>query len=228
MAKEDGLRFTESIEDLQIGSHANGTGSPSEVSEVRPDAHSISGTEDEDAFDPERLRLNQNFADDLGVKTLLTVRVHKPNRQNFFRVHPDQKYRLTTYLLELKDLRETYLVEPSLVPVLGEEVFAADLFTCVDRSNTVFLWAVKLPSSDGRTSEWMTSAIRIAQLAMTDWVRMHANMSAGYYQAVTATGNLPQPEWPTVSLKDLLKIAFQDRFIRDLNHPVVQKLRGEF
>ncbi len=42
------------------------------------------------------LRLDQSYADTVGVKKLLTtVPVRKPNRQDFVRVHPDPGYRLT-------------------------------------------------------------------------------------------------------------------------------------
>jgi len=46
--------------------------------------------------DPAALRLDQSFADTVGVKKLLTtVPVRKPNRQDFVRVHPDPAFRLT-------------------------------------------------------------------------------------------------------------------------------------
>jgi hypothetical protein len=42
------------------------------------------------------LRLDQSYADIVGVKKLLTaVPVRKPNRQEFVCVHPDPAYRLT-------------------------------------------------------------------------------------------------------------------------------------
>jgi hypothetical protein len=42
------------------------------------------------------LRLDQSYADTVGVKKLLTtVPVRKPNRQEFVRVHRDPAYRLT-------------------------------------------------------------------------------------------------------------------------------------
>lgn len=239
MAKQDGLRFTESSEDSQIGICVNGTEPVASVVEARLDAKggsdansvpssAISEAQDDDSmFDPERIRLDQNFTDDLGVKTILTVRVRKPGKQTFFRVHPSPDYRLIVPLLELQDDRETYLVERSLVPLLGEQITSACLFTCIDRNGNVFLWAVKLPAPDGRSNDWHSSTRRIAELAMTKWARMQANMSAGCYEAFEAAGKLPEPDWPPNKFQDFLKGAFQDRFIRDLDHPVLKKLRGE-
>jgi hypothetical protein len=56
------------------------------------------------------LRLDQSFADTVGVKKLLTtVPVRKPNRQDFVRVHPDARYRLTPVaIIELKEDREAW------------------------------------------------------------------------------------------------------------------------
>ena len=43
-----------------------------------------------DPFNPAALRLDQSFADTVGVKKLLTtVPVRKPNRQDFVRVNAD-------------------------------------------------------------------------------------------------------------------------------------------
>jgi hypothetical protein len=58
--------------------------------------------------------LSQDFAD-LGVKkALITVPVRKPDKAWFFRVHPDEDRRLQTYVIELKEERETYLVAKPL------------------------------------------------------------------------------------------------------------------
>ena len=72
-------------------------------------------TDNQEPLDLDRLRLSQDFADKVGVKkAIITVPVRKPERQWFVRVHPDQAWRLKTLVLELKDDRETYLVDPDL------------------------------------------------------------------------------------------------------------------
>ena len=67
----------------------------------------------------------------------------------------------------------------------------------------------------------------VAQEAMTEWVRVGANMSLGAYEVFIATGKLPEPEWPNLSFEELLGIAFRERFIRSLDHPALRCLRGE-
>jgi hypothetical protein len=218
MKSKAGLVSNEMADAVQIDSALTVNGvNPAGATEIAND----------DLFDPERLRLSQNFADDLGVKVILTVPVQKPKKQTFFRVNSSEQYRITVLLLELKDEREVYLVDPGLGSVLAAETVAAQLFLCIDRSGNLFWWAVKLPGPDGRTNEWVSSARRIAQLAMTRWVRMQSNISSGCYEALVAPGEFPEPQWPEVKLQELLEAAFRDRFIRDLAHPVLKKLRGE-
>ena len=55
-------------------------------------------------FDPEALRIDQDFAALADVKPILaTVPARKPNKQDYVRVHPSEDYQLTTALLELKE-----------------------------------------------------------------------------------------------------------------------------
>jgi hypothetical protein len=181
----------------------------------------------DDVFNPERLRLSQNFADSIGVeKILTTIPVRQPDKQSFIRVHPDPAYRLPTAVLELKEERETYLVEPNLVPNLSGELISKILFTAIDRQGVVFLWPVRLPEAGGRRNPWNASAMLGAEMGMTKWVRVTANLNLGAYDLAVACGSLPEPEWPNLPFRELLRIAFEDKFIHSLDHPVVKRLRG--
>jgi hypothetical protein len=110
----------------------------------------MTGTSTPNPFDPASLRLDQNFAETVGVKKLLTtVPVRKANRQDFVRVHPDPAYRLTpAAIIELKEDREVYLVTPQMAMELPGEFKPAALFTSTNRQGVVFLWPVKLPGPD--------------------------------------------------------------------------------
>jgi hypothetical protein len=186
----------------------------------------VAPSSEDDIFDPDRLRLSQNFTDDLGVRALLTVPVRKPGKQVFFRTQASPEYRLDTAILELKEEREIYLVDRSLLPVLGDEVATVTLFTCIDRSGNLFLTPARIPSSDGRANEWHISYLRCLELAMEDWIRVQADLRLGGYHAFTAAAKLPEPQWPDATFKKILGVAFRDRFIRDLDHLVIRKLRG--
>ena len=182
-----------------------------------------------DPFNPESLRISQDFDAAAGVKQVLaTVPVKKPNRQDFIRIHPSEDYQLTTVVIELKDERESYLVTPDLRDELVGEVIPVTLFLAINRQGVVFFWPCKLPDPSGRVNAWHGSALEAAHLARDGWVRVTADLSLGAYRIFQATGELPDPEWPTESLRELLKIAFKGgKLIDSVDHPVLKRLRGE-
>ena len=181
-----------------------------------------------DLFDLSRLRLSQDFAQTVGVRKLLTtVPVRKPNRQEFIRVHLGEDYRLETVVLEMKEDRESYLVEPNLWSELPGELIPKVLCTCINRQGVLTLWPIRMPGEDGRLDQWNASALEAAERARSRWVRVVANMGLGAYEIYEATGELPEPEWPDLNFQEILKIAFKSRFITELDHPVVRCLRGE-
>jgi hypothetical protein len=181
-------------------------------------------------FDPASLRLGQDYSANLGVKkALVTIPVRKPDKAWFIRVHPAEEYRLPTAMLELKEEQELYLVERHLRAELAtESTFTPKVIhTAVNRQGVLFLWPVRLPGPDGKLDDWNKSALEAAQRAQKQWVRVQANMSLGAYDVWGATGQIPEPQWPEKTLEELLAIAFKDRLIASLDHPVLKRLRGE-
>jgi len=178
-----------------------------------------------DPFDLSRLRLSQDFASQLGAKKeLIAVPVSKRHRQEWFRVHPDPEMRFTTALLEWKEDNQFYVVDPAVTQELPGEVFLAELFVTINRNGDMNLWPVKLPREDGRWHDAHRTAFEAAQLAMTKWVRVVWNKSLGAYDVFTA--DYPEPDWLSVNLQTLVKIAFKDRLIRSADHPIARNLRG--
>ena len=179
-------------------------------------------------FDPAALRLDQSYADTVGVKKLLTtVPVRKPNRQDFVRVHPDPAFRLTpAAIIEVKEDREVYLVPPGMAQQLPGEFSVATLYLTINRQGVLHLWPVKLPGPDGKHNEWHRSAAEAAERAMQKWVRVTSSMSLGAYEIFEASGDLPDPVWPDYSFEEILKIAFRERIVDTPDHPLVQRLLG--
>jgi hypothetical protein len=187
---------------------------------VEPDIH-------DDPFDLKKLRISQNFLEATPVKKLTTtVPVRKPGPQDFFRVHPAPNYRELMAFLELKDDREIYVVDLNAVPDLQSECFIATLFTAITRTGVLFMWAVRVPAADGRTNSWHLSAAAAAEQARTQWIRMRANMSLRAYEIFLAESKIPEPEWPDLTFEEIYRIAFKDRLINRLDHPVIKRLRG--
>jgi hypothetical protein len=65
-----------------------------------------------------------------------------------------------------------------------------------------------------------------AEMAKTQWVRMVSNLNLGAYDVYTATADLPEPDWPSLTLKEIMRIAFGDYYINSVDHPVIKRLRG--
>ncbi len=182
-----------------------------------------------DPYDPRNLVMAQDFASAAGVRRLITmVPVRKPNRYEFVRVHDDPAFHLQTAALVFKEEREElYLVDRALWPDLASEIRPIGLYTTINRQNVLTVWSVKLPGVDGRIDSWNASALEGVSRARKQWIRVAANMSLGGYELYEATGDLPPPQWPDLSLHEILKIAFKDHFVRDMDHVVLKKLRGE-
>ncbi|MGO9122863.1 MAG: hypothetical protein ACLQPD_35240 [Desulfomonilaceae bacterium] len=180
-----------------------------------------------DDFDLESYRMTQDYESLIQVKPIITtVPVKKPERHWFTRVHPEWQFE--TALLEDKDDRTEYLVTPSLWADLDQEITRKVLFPAITTHRVVFIWPIKRPKDDGRTDHWSESALDAARLGRKNWIRVRANMQLGAYEVLTAMGTLPEPEWPDdITFNDLVKIAFKDRIIKDLEHPVLKRLRGE-
>jgi hypothetical protein len=196
---------------------------------VQPQIDLPSKEPTDNPFDPENLRLSQDFGATLGVKKVITtVRCDKPNKHVFVRVRPGDNWRLETGIFEDKvNNGDRYLVDPELWPELAGEIVPVCLFTAITKQNDLFLWPVKLPGADGRTNSWHASSLAAAQLAESQWVRVAANMQAGCYDVYEASGELAEPKWPDLLFEDILRLCFKDRLIEDMDHPCLRALRGE-
>ena len=180
-------------------------------------------------FDPKKLRIGQRFGEGQDVRRILvSVLVRKPHRQEFFRTHPNPEMTLQTAILEFKQDRQSFIVTPELAPYLPGEAVAKLLIPTLTNHGSLCLWPIRLPDEQGRLDEWNKVAIEAADRAKTKWLRLMANMGAGTYDVLEASGQFPDPVWPEVTLEKLLEMAFKDRVIDGLNHPVLKRLRGEF
>jgi hypothetical protein len=180
-----------------------------------------------DPFDLDSLCLSQDFSETIAVKKLLkTIPTRRPGSQDFVRVHPDPDYRRNLLCVDIKDDRECYVVRPEVAAQLVGEVVAKTIYTGITRQGVVFLWPVTIPPADRTTNEWWRSAREAAELAITRWIRVKAEMNLGAYQMYEAEGQIPDPEWPELPYQELLRIAFKDRLIDRIDHPVIQRLRG--
>lgn len=190
-----------------------------------------------DPFAPERLRLPVDYAAaTVGEEVKLAIPVRKPDKATWFRVCADSAYKLTALALESGDNgtdREIFIVDPGLAPALaadpavGSMVAPRRFVLCQTRQGVNMLWPLKLPRDGDRPNPWTATALAAAELAESRWIRLVANMDAGVYDAIVAKGDLGEPRWPDLSMGEVLKLAFKNRYIGSIDHPVLRDLRGE-
>lgn len=193
-----------------------------------PGERGANGPAAPDPFDLASLRLNPSFLETAGVKKLLTtVPARRPNQQEFVRVHPGEAYRDNFAMIDLRDDREDYLVRPELMTSLASEITNKTLFTAINRQGVVFLWPVKLPAPDDRKTEWARSAREAAETAVHKWVRVKANLHLGAYEIAVAEHEMSDPVWPDLPFQELVRLAYRDRLVTAIDHPVVKRLRGQ-
>lgn len=181
-----------------------------------------------DPFDLSKLVINQNYLETASsTKLLTTVRVGKPNKQEWFRIHPDPEFRNNFAILEFKDENLVYLVAPEMAETLQGEIYFATVYFGITRMNVPFLWPIRLPDENGKQHECHRTAALGAEHAMTQWTRIVHNKAAGAYDIYPALRDPGEPKWPNKPFNELLRIAFRNEGIIDSDeHPAVRKLFG--
>jgi hypothetical protein len=204
------------------------TSPPSEADSHQPETSDL--VEASTGFDLGRFRLRQDFTAMVGIKKVVTtVPVRKPPKQQYIFVRPGDEWRGDFGMVELKEDREFYLVDPTILPELMNECVPYTIVVYAFRGGGVGLWPIRLPGEDGKTNDWWDSARELATDFEAKWIRVVANMTLGAYEGFAAIGNLGEPEWPAYSFGELIELAFEkkNRIIRSVDHIVVRKLRGE-
>jgi hypothetical protein len=173
-----------------------------------------------------KLRLSSEDVAAVGSREILSrVPVRKPNRNEFFRVHPDPEMQLATGVF-IDEEREVYFVVPELRNEMAGEWKPRMLVTVLTRQNVLLLWPVPLPDETGRRNEWTETARTACEEAKSQWIRLTADLALGAYRIHVAEGKLAEPVWPNRSLEELLTLGFKDRIVDTIDHPVIRQLRG--
>jgi hypothetical protein len=182
----------------------------------------------------ENYRLDETETQGLGVgrEILTSVPVRRPGRKEFFRCHPDSRTTLALALFvddgEDGD-GETYLVSKDMRETFGEDVTPTLLQLSMLRNGTIILMPLKIPTVDsGRGRRWRESLMLAADIAKTQWIKITSDRGISGYRVFPALGQISEPKWPgDKTFEEYLEIAFRDRIIKSMDHPVVRKYRGQ-
>jgi hypothetical protein len=190
-----------------------------------------------DPFAEENIRLPQEMLDEAIAHAELTiVPVQKPGDQEFIRVHPSADYRHIAAIIEYQEeKRAEYLIHPTCVGQIkdfGIKYHIKQLYLYVTKQGNVCWWGIKLPK-DGRENTWLDSARDAAEKAIDKWISVRSDQTLRVYTVSVAVDNdeFNAPEWPTkhgvpLTKNQLLSLAFKERLIMDIEHPVIRRLRG--
>jgi hypothetical protein len=177
-------------------------------------------------IDLSKAKLPQNYSEMSQVeKVHAIIPVARPPKTTFFQVNANPDFSFEAYILDYGN--STYLVFPEVAAQFPELVKAVRLVSAITREGNPFLWPLRLPKDDGRSDNWATSAIEIAELAKGVWVRVTANMSAGCYTAYKAPAITVEPVFISMTMEEMLQKAFRDFVITDMNHPIAREMLGD-
>lgn len=161
---------------------------------------------------------------------LTRISTNKPRKEVYFRTHTDYFHDLVVLEVEEGMERKSYPVTADVFNAMSEEpTFKSKrYFLYATQGGSYGLWGVSLPmDNSGDINSWSESALAVIERAKSEWVRHYAKRGDSGYRLIPASKNLGDPVWPPESWEELLELAFKDKIINDLNHPVLQKLRGE-
>ena len=182
-------------------------------------------------IDLERVRASADQSIDLGVTTEYTViPVRNPKPSEFFMCMADEEYSMDAHILSLKTENEWYMIDPDILPEiqLESQLRVMTLYVCVTMNYSPFVTCIPQPDEMGKINSWHTSGHRTMEEAKLCWVRRQADIANGGYVITKAmNAKLPDPKWPTITLSEIIDRAFDNFYINDIQHPVLQRLRGE-
>ena len=216
-----------SLDDLD-----NGEKSKSNEDQDSPNAEPINEVKlKKPKIDLERVRAKADQSIDLGVTTEYTViPIRNPKPDEFFRCVPAENYSVDAHILSLKTENEWYMIDPDILPEiqLESQLRVRTVYVCVTMNSTPFVTCIPQHDEMGKINSWHQSGHITMEEAKQCWVRRQADKANGGYTITKAiNAMLPDPKWPTLTLNEIIDRAFDKFYIDDINHPVLQRLRGE-
>ena len=182
-------------------------------------------------IDLERVRAKADQQIDLGVTTEYTlIPIRNPKPDEFFMCMADEEYSMDANILSLKTDNEWYLMDPDIMPQvqLESQLKVMTIYVCVTMNSTPFVTCIPQYDEMGKINPWHESGHITMEEAKQCWVRRQADKAnSGYIITKAMNVELPDPKWPTMTLSEIIDMAFDKLYIDDINHPVLQRLRGE-
>jgi hypothetical protein len=153
------------------------------------------------------------------------LEVRKPPADHYVHVHPDPDFNgvFPLYADSLVKRYEPYLIAPELMDTLPPQVKVnvkwVRLAVAVTDTGLLFLWHVAQTGS-----EFHESGDSCILTTMTVWKKVIPEGSG--YRMEPPEVSLADPVFPGWRFEEYLTRAFKDRYIDNLNHEIIKRLRG--
>jgi hypothetical protein len=169
-------------------------------------------------FDIEEFRADTSMPVSQPVEDSRTVLVMKPKSLQPVYIHPHWKMGL--YLLPAEfGKRDAHLVLPKVAQRCPKQCRWYMARAYADQNGNFYLWPIPLENKTGKPNTFVESALRQIDLSIGKWCHFETNMDIKVYEAHAMIDQPPAPNWPDGGIENLVKLAFRDRIIRDINHP---------
>jgi hypothetical protein len=158
----------------------------------------------------------------------VTCSVGTPNKLHFFRCPTDPGlYRVLSFLVyEGEGKKRTYLLDGRLkdLPEFEGRIKVGRTTPYINQYGALGLWLLSIEHDD---NPWVSSGLRIAEAAKTQWVAALPAKKQSSYRLLIAEKDFGEPEWPDLNLVGWLKLAFPEEMrINSPDHPIAKALRG--
>jgi hypothetical protein len=152
------------------------------------------------------------------------IHINKPRRDEWVMVRTGKEWETAIYVIEdVQDMdREIYIVTSDLANgELADDARYAILYLAVSSTGRLFWWHVKM-AVNSRRNHWAESALKAIDVAKGKWIRVIPAHEG--YEIRKAKAQMPDPQWPDMSRDEIIQIAFEDRVIDTMEHPVAKRL----
>jgi hypothetical protein len=157
------------------------------------------------------------------AKTQTIIPVRTPDKQWFFRAHPDPDMTLPIDILEIKGGNDEgiYFLDPDVEfpDELEQYVIPALITRCITSDGAEFFYLAKQSTKSPKES-----TRRCIREAKFKWIKQSWNATIKGYEFRSASQLRREPVWSDASLNELLDKAFGDHYISSPDHEVIVKL----
>jgi hypothetical protein len=188
----------------------------------------------EDAFTRAAKRRREPTAGLVKVQKKVTtlIPVCTPKTGWYVRASTDPTMSAIEELFFAKEIDDHYyFLEPDMAELVRKInpklICQRALHLAVTRQANCFLWSNGMENEDGVLNSWHGSGREMIELAKVEWITVFANKQIGAYEYRPADNQAVEPQWPSLTWEQILRLAFRRYIIASKDHPILRAARGE-